>query len=93
MSADWRADWRADRPATDPCAYVTLVTNADYARGARALLRSLRLSGTTADLVVMHTDVDEAALAPLRAFGARLVQLALLPTSAAFNVGVTTSNR
>lgn len=75
----------ADRPASDPRAYVTLVTNADYALGARALLRSLRLTGTTADLVVMHTDVDPSALAPLSALGARLVQVDLLPTSPAFN--------
>jgi len=62
-----------------------LVTNADYAVGARALLRSLRLSGTTADLVVMHTDVPQTALAPLAGQGARLVRVDLLPTSAAFN--------
>ena len=79
------ADWHANRPPGDPRAYVTLVTNADYAIGARALLRSLRLSGTTADLVVMHTDVTPAALAPLSALGARLVQVSLLPTSASFN--------
>ena len=36
-------------------AYVTLVTNADFARGAGALLRSLSLAGTTADRVVLHT--------------------------------------
>ncbi|MFD1912972.1 glycosyltransferase [Halodurantibacterium flavum] len=67
-------------------AYVTLVTNADYALGARALLRSLRLAGTQADLVVMHTGgVDTAALGPLQGFGARLVAVDLLPTSDAFN--------
>ena len=67
-------------------AYVTLVTNADFARGAGALLRSLALSGTTADLVVMHTGgVDAAALAPLVARGARLVPVDLLATSPAFN--------
>ncbi|MGB8621952.1 MAG: glycosyl transferase, partial [Paracoccaceae bacterium] len=44
-------------------AYVTLVTNADFALGARALLRSLRLSESAADRVVMHTGgVDDAAL-------------------------------
>ena len=75
----------ADRLAAADCAYVTLVTNADYALGARALLRSLRLSGTDADLVVMHTDVAEADLAPLARLGARLVRVELLPTSAAFN--------
>jgi alpha-N-acetylglucosamine transferase len=68
------------------CAYVTLVTNADFARGAAALLRSLRLSGTDADLVVMHTAaVPEASLAALRDRGGTLVEVGLLPTSDAFN--------
>ncbi|MRX49803.1 glycosyl transferase [Paracoccus sp. S-4012] len=75
----------ADRPAASERAYVTLVTNADYALGAKALLRSLRLSGTGADVVVMHTDVASADLAPLAAQGARLVRVELLPTSDAFN--------
>ena len=42
-------------PAASGRAYVTLVTNADYALGARALLRSIALTGTTADRVVLHT--------------------------------------
>ena len=67
-------------------AYVTLVTNADFALGARALLRSLTLSGTEADIVVMHTGgVGGDSLAPLGALGARLVEVDLLPTSEAFN--------
>lgn len=67
-------------------AYVTLVTNADFARGAAALLRSLKLSMTTADLVVMHTGgVAQDVLAPLRAQGARLVPVDLLDTSQAFD--------
>lgn len=67
-------------------AYVTLVTNDDFALGAKALVRSLTLSGTQADIVVLHTGgVDQASLAPLDALGARLVKTALLPTSAAFN--------
>lgn len=67
-------------------AYVTLVTNADFALGARALLRSLRLSESAADRVVMHTGgVDDAALDPLVDLGARLVEVDLLPTSDAFN--------
>jgi alpha-N-acetylglucosamine transferase len=73
-------------PARGDTAYVTLVTNADFALGARALLRSLRLTGTGADLVVMHTEgVPPEALAPLAAQGARLVPVDLLPTSDAFN--------
>ncbi|APH73089.1 glycosyltransferase [Aquibium oceanicum] len=67
-------------------AFATLVTNADYATGALALVRSLRLSGTAADIVVMHTGgVDREALAPLAGLGARLVPAGLLPTSDAFN--------
>ncbi|QFS82545.1 Glycosyl transferase family 8 [Roseivivax sp. THAF40] len=68
------------------CAYVTLVTNDDFALGARALLRSLRLSGTEADLVVMHTGgVSEAALETLAHPGTHLTPTQLLPTSDAFN--------
>jgi alpha-N-acetylglucosamine transferase len=67
-------------------AYVTLVTNADFALGAKALVRSLRLTGTNADICVLHTGgVGAGALAPLRDLGARLVRTELLPTSAAFN--------
>lgn len=77
---------RPERPAASDRAFVTLVTNSDFARGAAALLHSLALTGTNADRVVLHTDaVPEAALAPLRARGARLVATDLLPTSAAFN--------
>lgn len=67
-------------------AYATLVTNADYAKGALALIRSLRLSGTAADIVVLHTGGVEAShLASLSALGARLLPVDLLPTSGAFN--------
>ncbi len=67
-------------------AYVTLVTNADYAKGATALVRSLKLTDTEADIVVMHTGgVEIDGLAPLQALGAELVKADLLPTSAAFN--------
>ncbi|MEC9245102.1 MAG: glycosyltransferase [Pseudomonadota bacterium] len=67
-------------------AYVTLVTNEDYAMGALALVRSLRQTETDADLVVMHTGGAPAqALKPLAALGARLVPAELLPTSDAFN--------
>ncbi|MGN6582534.1 MAG: glycosyltransferase [Rhizobiaceae bacterium] len=72
---------------TQPChAYVTLVTNADYIRGAKALVRSLRLTGTDADIIVMHTGgVPSEALSPLAALGARLRPVELIPTSDAFN--------
>jgi alpha-N-acetylglucosamine transferase len=75
-----------DRPRGDGCAYVTLVTNGDYLPGAVALVRSLVLTGTEADIVVMHTGgVGAAALAPLVALGARLAACELLPTSAGFD--------
>ncbi|MEX0956575.1 MAG: glycosyltransferase [Rhizobiaceae bacterium] len=67
-------------------AYVTLVTNADYALGATALVRALKLTGTTAEIVVMHTGgvaIDE--LVPLEVLGASLIEVELLPTSSAFN--------
>lgn len=71
-----------DRPPSDARAYVTLVTNADYIPGATALLNSLRRTGTSADLVVLHTGgVDPAPLAGK----ARLAACDLLPTSGAFN--------
>ncbi|MSU89600.1 glycosyl transferase [Rhodobacteraceae bacterium 2CG4] len=77
---------QASRPAGAAQAYVTLVTNADYAAGALALVRSLRLTGTQADIVVLHTGGAPAdSLAPLEALGARLVLAGLLPTSDAFN--------
>lgn len=77
---------RSDTAAGSRNAYVTLVTNADFARGARALVRSIRLSGSREDIVVMHTAaLADTDLAPLRALGARLVVTDLLPTSHAFN--------
>lgn len=67
-------------------AYVTLVTNADYALGATALVRSLKLTGTRANIVAMHTGgVVEEALAPIEALGARLRRVDLLPTSKGFD--------
>lgn len=66
-------------------AYVTLVSNADYLPGAEALLRSLRLMQTKADLVVMHRGLSAAHLARLRAHGARLIAADLLPTSEVFD--------
>ena len=73
---------------TTPCRYahVTLVTNADYVIGAEALVRSLRLTNTAADIVVMHPGgVNAAALAPLSELGAILHPVDLLDTSPEFN--------
>jgi alpha-N-acetylglucosamine transferase len=67
-------------------AFVTLVTNADYGRGAVALCRSIRLTGSKADIVVLHTPaVTAEALVRLAPFGCRLVETDLLPLSGAFN--------
>jgi alpha-N-acetylglucosamine transferase len=75
-----------DRAPGDARAYVTLVTNADYLPGAIALLNSLTRTGTTADIVVLHTrGVPAETLAPLAARGARLAVCDLLPTSEAFD--------
>ncbi|MGY9049477.1 hypothetical protein P775_07810 [Puniceibacterium antarcticum] len=77
---------RPERPRDSSKAYATLVTNADFAVGAKALVRSIGLSGTEADVVVMHTGaVSDSSLEPLRLLGARLVGIDLLPTSDAFN--------
>ncbi len=73
-------------PAGSQHAFVTLVTNADYAMGATALARSIRITGTKADIVVLHTGgVDQSALTPLAEFRCRLVPTDLLPLSNAFN--------
>ncbi len=80
------SDLRPAHPARSPNAYVTLVTNADFALGAKALLHSLIATHTEADLVVMHTGgVEPQHLSPLAALGARLIEVPLLPTSDAFN--------
>lgn len=71
---------------TSPNAYITLVTNADYAMGATALARSLRITHTTADIVVLHTGgITEADLDPLRTLCCRLLPVEHLPLSDAFN--------
>ena len=67
-------------------AYVTLVTNDAFAVGAGTLLRSLALSGTERERVVLHTGgVGRDTLARLRGTGATLVEIDLLPTSDDFN--------
>lgn len=75
----------ADGPRRQARAYVTLVSNPDYLPGAEALLRSLRLTGTRADLVVLHRGLSPDHRARLAALGARLVAAELLPTSEAFD--------
>ncbi|MBK5912223.1 glycosyl transferase [Rhodothalassium salexigens] len=53
-------------------AYVTLVTNAEYGRGALALARSLKMVSTAYPLVVLATE-RAGALDALAAEGARIV--------------------
>ncbi|MEO0543466.1 MAG: glycosyltransferase [Pseudomonadota bacterium] len=67
-------------------AYVTLVTNNDYASAAVALVRSLKLTGTKADIVVMHTGgVSGDTLNECIRLGASPNLVELLDTSPAFN--------
>ena len=66
-------------------AFVTLVANSDYVPGAKALVRSLRRTGTDADIVVMHTDRDGSGVVPFFHLGARTPYVDLLPTSGEFN--------
>ncbi|MCL6710065.1 hypothetical protein M8R20_24005 [Pseudomonas sp. R2.Fl] len=67
-------------------AFVTLVTNGDYVKGATALVHSLLRTGTQADIVILFTGgVEEGALAPLERLGCRLVAVDLLPLSDGFN--------
>lgn len=67
-------------------AFVTLVTNADYAMGATALARSIMRTGTSADIVVLHTGaVSDVDLQILRTLGCRLIEVEHLPLSDAFN--------
>ena len=76
---------RAELPARAERAFVTLVTNSDYLPGAEALIRSLRLSGTGADIAVMHRHIAAEGLDRMRALGARLIEADPLPTSDEFN--------
>ena len=84
------------RPRTRPRArqaFVTLVTNANYAMGALALARSIVHAGTKADIVALHTaGAGEADLAPLAALDCRLVEVEHLPLSDAFNERHARSN-
>ncbi|MFG6079687.1 glycosyltransferase [Paracoccus litorisediminis] len=66
-------------------AFVTLATNPDYATGAAALFRSLRRTGTTADLVLLYTELPDQTVSDLSTLGIRAVHVDLLPTSHEFN--------
>ena len=64
-------------------AYVTLVTNDEFAIGARALARSIQACGAQHPLVVMTT-FRSAQVEALQEFGARLVDVVPPEVSAAF---------
>ena len=77
---------RPASPSRSPFAFVTLVTNADYAMGATALARSILHSRSDADIVVLHTGgVSNLDLLTLTALGCRLIEVEHLPLSDAFN--------
>ncbi|NET09075.1 MAG: glycosyltransferase family 8 protein [Symploca sp. SIO2B6] len=63
--------------------YVTLVTNDDYALGAIALARSLRMCGSKWPLTVL-TVVDIAGLEKLETLGCNVIQVKGLPVSDGF---------
>lgn len=68
-------------------AYVTLISNDDYAGAAIALVRSIIHSGTQADIVVFYTDaVSEHLMADLSQLGAKAKVVTHLPTSHEFNL-------
>ncbi len=68
----------------EPGAYVTLVTNADYATGALTLARSLRRLATPFPLVVLTTSGRLAGLDALEREGCRILEVDHLPLSAGF---------
>ncbi|AMM86653.1 glycosyltransferase [Martelella sp. AD-3] len=77
---------RRSADAKAPFAYVTLVTNADYAMGALALARSVFLTGSPADVVVLYTGgTPEESLKQLEDIGCRMIGVDHLPLSDAFN--------
>tara|TARA_R110002020_G_scaffold316361_10_gene531575 strand:- start:12754 stop:13659 length:906 start_codon:yes stop_codon:yes gene_type:complete len=77
---------RSQTAAGSAHAFVTLVTNPDYAMGAVALVRSISLTGSSADIAVLHTGgVGGTDLAPLKDLGCRLIEVDHLPLSDAFN--------
>lgn len=63
--------------------FVTLVSNDEFALGALALARSLKLVGSRWPLTVLTT-AEGAAMSALEAEGCRIVSIAPLPLSEAF---------
>ncbi|TPW31785.1 glycosyl transferase [Martelella alba] len=86
IKADSENGIRRSADAGYAFAYVTLVTNSDYAMGALALARSIQLSGTPADIVVLYTGgTPDAALEQLEIIGCRMIAVDHLPLSDGFN--------
>lgn len=78
------AGLRAELPPRAERAFVTLVATPADLPGADALIRSLRLSGTGADIAVLHHRLSASGLSRLRALGARLIAADPLPLSDGF---------
>ncbi len=75
----------ANIPAGSQNAYVTLLTNDAYLPGAMALVRSLYLTKTKADIVILHTEgIASGKLTSLAELGARTVKTELLEVSDEF---------
>lgn len=66
-----------------PCAYVTLITNDDFAMGAMGLLRSIQACGSAYPLLVMTTYKSDAVDA-LKARGAEVIEVSPPEVSEAF---------
>lgn len=66
-----------------PCAYVTLVTNDDFAMGAMGLLRSIKACGSGYPLLIMATYTSPAVEALERA-GGQVIQVSPPEVSDAF---------
>lgn len=76
---------RPETSANSAFAYVTLFIGEGYLPGAIALVRSIRRTGTDADIVVMYKDdLNPEALEPLRELGARLIAIDAVEVSEAF---------
>ena len=78
VKAEFRAEMQAadvnTPPSAKPCAYVTLVTNDDFAVGAMGLLRSVQACGAAHPLLVMATYASPAVDA-LAARGAQVIEV------------------
>ncbi len=65
-------------------AYVTLVTNPDFALGALVLAKSLQRTGAKAPLLVLHTPAMDGEVSRLSEQGCQLLKVDMLPLSEEF---------